>query len=69
MYWLMIVTLCLAADLGSVKTEANLERRSDLALDYANTSIDAARDAYSAGDAAKTERALERGRPVGGAGV
>jgi hypothetical protein len=53
-----LLILLLAADLSSLKSEANLERRSELALDYANQSIDAARDAYSAGDAAKMQAAL-----------
>ena len=48
----------LAVDLASVRSEPNLERRSELALDYANQSLDAARDSYSAGDAGKMQAAL-----------
>lgn len=61
MQWLFIVLLAPAftADLNSVKAEVNLERRSDLALDYANTVLDAARDAYNSGDAAKLKSALD----------
>ena len=38
------------ADVTAVKTESNLEKRSDLALEEANRAIDAARAAYQAGD-------------------
>ena len=64
MQWLFIVLLAPAfsADLSTVKAETNLERRSDLALDYANTVLDEARDAYNAGDAAKLETALDNAR-------
>ena len=53
-----LLILLLAADLASVRNEPNLERRSDLALDYANQSIDVARDSYNAGDPAKMQSAL-----------
>ncbi len=53
-----LLILMLAADLNSVKNEPNLEHRSEMALDYANQSIDAARDAYNAGDVAKMQAAL-----------
>jgi len=48
-----------AGDLGAIRSEPNLERRSDLALQYANTALDTARDAYSAGDMDKTGAAFE----------
>ncbi len=54
-----LLMLILAIDLASVKSEPNLEHRSELALDFANQSIDVARDAYSAGDAAKMQTALD----------
>lgn len=54
-----LLMLVLAVDLVSVKSEANLERRSELALDYANQSIDSARDAYNAGDSAKMQASLD----------
>jgi hypothetical protein len=41
------------ADITAVKTEPNLEKRSDLALEDANRAIDAARAAYQAGDVQK----------------
>jgi len=48
----------LALDLNTVRNEPNLEKRSDLALEYANTAIDSARDAINAGDSAKVQAAL-----------
>jgi hypothetical protein len=56
MQWLLIAWL--VVDLASVKTEPNLEKRSELALEHAGTALDQARDAYNAGDVAKTEAAL-----------
>src|SRR5258708_13395813 len=55
---LITSVMLLAFDLGSIKNEPNLEKRSELALDYANTALDQAREAYVAGDIAKTEAAL-----------
>ena len=55
MHWLLIAIL--AADLTSVRQEQNLERRSELALAYADTSVTAARTAYSGGDIDKIGRA------------
>ena len=48
----------LALDLTSLRTEPNLEKRSELALDYANSALDQARDAYTAGDLAKMQMEL-----------
>jgi flagellar biosynthesis/type III secretory pathway protein FliH len=48
-----------AGSLLQVKAEANLERRSDLALEYANSALDAAREAYKSGDIDKTKSALD----------
>ncbi|MEO8097796.1 MAG: hypothetical protein ABI811_08855 [Acidobacteriota bacterium] len=56
MLWLLVFTLAL--DLGSVKSEPKLEKRSELALQYANTAIDAARTAYQDGRFEQTEAAL-----------
>jgi len=55
MYWMLVL---LALDLTTVRTEPNLEKRSDLALEYANTALDSARDAINAGDAGKVQSAL-----------
>jgi hypothetical protein len=55
-----------AADLVTIKQEPNLERRSDLALQYANSALDSARDAYTAGDLDKTGAAIDEvGSSVG----
>lgn len=62
MAWLWIALLAAqlyALDLGTIKKEPNLERRSDLALQYANSALDTARDAYTAGDLDKTGAAIE----------
>ncbi len=56
-----LLMLILAIDLASVKNEPNLERRSDLALDYVNQCVDGARDAYNAGDSQKMQASLEEG--------
>ena len=46
------------ADIAGLKTEPNLGKRSDLALEDANRAIDEARAAYQAGDAKKTDADL-----------
>lgn len=56
-YCVLIATL--AFDLSSVKSEPNLERRSERALDYANSALDAARDDYNAGNVDKSATELE----------
>ena len=61
MRWLAIAFLCgclHAADLASIGQEPNLERRSQLAIDYANGALDAARKQYQDGDSAKAEASL-----------
>jgi hypothetical protein len=50
--------LMLVLDLSAIRNEPNLEKRSDLALDYANISLDSARDANNAGDDAKLRTSL-----------
>ena len=57
MHWILL--LALAFDLGPVKSEPNLEKRSERALDNANLALDAARDDYNAGNIGKTESELE----------
>ena len=47
-----------AADLSSVKTEPDPEKRSDLALANADHAIDEARQAYTAGDVKKMEERM-----------
>lgn len=62
MRWFLVmlftVRIC-AADLAAIRQETNLERRSQLAMDYAGTALDAARGGYQAGDMDKTEAALK----------
>jgi hypothetical protein len=57
MLWLAM--LALAIDLSAIKTEPKLERRSDLALAYADSAINKARDAYNMGEYDKSEQAVE----------
>ena len=56
MGWLFLALLSL--DLTGVKSEPNLERRSQLAMDHAGAALDAARTAYQASDLEKTQSAL-----------
>lgn len=48
-----------ATDLASLQQEPNLERRSQLAMDSANSALDAARTAYQANDLDKTRASLD----------
>jgi hypothetical protein len=57
MQWVLV--LALAIDLAGVKSEPNLEKRSDLALTNANSALDAARDSYNQGDYDKTKSELQ----------
>lgn len=56
MHWLVIA--CLAMDLAAIRTEPNLERRSQLALDNAKLALDSARNAFASGDGAKAQAAV-----------
>lgn len=56
MHW--VAVLALAIDLGTVKTEPKLEKRSELALRYANTALDSAKSAYQEGRFEKTQTHL-----------
>ncbi len=49
-FGLAVVAVALASGLDNVKLEPNLEKRSRLALENANTAIDGARQAYTSGD-------------------
>jgi hypothetical protein len=48
-----------AIDLASIQQEPNLQRRSQLAMDSANSALDAARGAYQANDLDKTRLSLD----------
>ncbi len=45
--------LLLAVDLNAIKSMPNLEHRSDMALDYADTALENAHDDYAAGNVVK----------------
>ena len=65
MRWLFIMLLTVriyAADLAAIRQETNPARRSQLALDFASTALDTARNGYQAGDMDKTEAALSEVR-------
>jgi hypothetical protein len=48
-----------AIDLASVQHEPNLEKRNQLAIEFANSALDAARTAYQANDLDKTRASLD----------
>lgn len=54
-----LVVLMLAFDISAVKTEPDLEKRSELALANADRQVDEARTAYREGDLRKVDAALE----------
>lgn len=54
----LLLTLLLALDLTTIKSEPKLEKRSELALHYADSELDAARDAYKKGDVEASRAAL-----------
>jgi hypothetical protein len=59
---LLATLLCcfpLAADLAQVRAEPNLEKRSRAAIELADRSLKASRQAYSAGDAQQTAALLD----------
>ena len=54
-----LALMMLAFDITGVKTEPDLEKRSDLALANADRQVDVAREAYRAGELKKMEAALD----------
>ena len=54
----LLLTLLLALDLTAVTSEPKLEKRSELALKYADSALDSARDAYKKGDVEASKAAL-----------
>jgi hypothetical protein len=55
-----------ATDLASIQQEPNLEKRSQLAMESANSALDTARAAYQTNDLDKTRASLnEAGEAVG----
>lgn len=62
MRWMLIfalASLALASDLAGVKSEPNLEKRSDRALENANSALDAARDSYTRGEYDQSQTQLD----------
>jgi len=55
---IMLVLNTLAMDLAGIKSEPKLEKRSELALHYADSSLDSARDSYKKGDVDACRSAL-----------
>lgn len=56
---LLVLAPLFAIDLNSVRNEPNPGRRSELAMENANAALDAAKDAYNAGDGRKMQAALD----------
>ena len=54
----LLLTMLLAADLAGIKAEPKLEKRSELALQYAASALDTARDTYKKGDVDASRAAL-----------
>ena len=57
--WTFSTASLWAIDLASVQQEPNLQRRSQLAMDSANSALDAARTAYQSNDLDKTRASLD----------
>jgi len=57
--WLFSAASLWAIDLASVQQEPNLEKRNQLAIECANSALDAARTAYQANDMDKTRASLD----------
>jgi hypothetical protein len=56
---LSVIPSTQAFDLNTVRNEPNLEKRSELALNNANTVLQGVKDAYQKGDLEKTKSAAE----------
>lgn len=55
---LLFLTLLMAVDLAGIKSEPKLEKRSQLALQFANSALDSARDLYKKGEVDACRTAL-----------
>ncbi len=55
---LLLLTLVLALDLAGIKAEPRLEKRSQLALQFADSALDSARDLYKKGEVDACRTAL-----------
>ncbi|MBS1982901.1 MAG: hypothetical protein JST16_01910 [Bdellovibrionales bacterium] len=56
---LFLFALGVRADLAAVRAEPNLEKRSEKAIENADTALDAARKAYQSNDAANLKTSLD----------
>jgi hypothetical protein len=54
----LLLTLMLALDLAGIKAEPRLEKRSQLALHFADSALDSARDLYKKGEVDACSTAL-----------
>jgi hypothetical protein len=54
----ILLTLMLALDLAGIKAEPRLEKRSQLALQFADSALDSARDLYKKGEVDACRTAL-----------
>ena len=59
LFWMLLACAPLLADLAQVRAEPNLEKRYRAALDNAEHSLKASRQAYEAGDLKLTAELLE----------
>ena len=57
--WSFSIASLWAIDLASIQQEPNLERRNQLAIQSANSALDAARTTYQANDLDKTRASLD----------
>ena len=57
--WSLAAVRLWAVDLNSLQQEPNLEKRNQLAIESANSALDAARTAYQANDLDKTRASLD----------
>jgi hypothetical protein len=57
--WAFAAASLWALDLNSVQQEPNLEKRNQLAIEWANSALDTARTAYQANDVDKTRASLD----------
>ncbi len=57
--WSLSTASLWAIDLTSIQQEPNLEKRNQLAMEYANSALDTARTAYQANDLDKTQASLD----------
>ena len=55
---LLLLTLMLALDLTGIKAEPRLEKRSQMALQFADSALDSARDLYKKGEVDACRTAL-----------